>query len=161
MADILDILRNKLKNQRLLLTIASHIKGDEFAIIDSNAFPIPTLLDCPYRRDLLSDLVTAIGIGGNRTLLQRSAWLNENSKLREISAEISEEGYIISDELEMGLLPVLFGSGELAIVIVENKGHSIASLGRIRNTLRDFAECLKQRNVSLFQNDESKRLLAG
>jgi predicted transcriptional regulator len=159
--DIIDTLRNKLKNQRLLLTIASHIKGDEFEIIDSNTFPIPKLLECPYRRDMLSDLVTAISIGGNRTLLQRSAWLNENSKLREISTKISEEGYLISTEFEMGLLPILVDSGELIIVVLENKSHSITSLGRIQETLRDFAECLKQRNVSLLQNDESKSLLAG
>lgn len=37
-ADVIDIFRKKLINQRLLLTIAAHVKGKDFAIVDSNAF---------------------------------------------------------------------------------------------------------------------------
>jgi len=160
-AEVIDIFRDKLKNQRLLLTIAAHIKGIDFAIMDSNAFPIPVLLECPHRKDMLFDLVTAITSSGSRTLHQRSAWLNDNSKFGEISTRIREDGYVISDEFEIGLIPVLIGSGELIIVMLENKNDANASLGRIRKTIEGFAECLKQRNVSLYLDDDSKRLLAG
>lgn len=160
-ADVIDIFRKKLINQRLLLTIAAHVKGKDFAIVDSNAFPLPVVLECQYRRDMLSDLVTAVSSSGSRTIHQRSAWLNENSKFRAITTGISEAGYFISDEFEMGLLPVFINSGELVIIMLENKKHSNVSLGRIRKIMGDFAECLKQRNVSLYRNDESKRLLAG
>lgn len=160
-AEVIDILRSKLKNQRFLLTIVTHIKGNDFAIIDTNAFPIPTLFECPYKKDILADLVAAKSESKSRTLPQRSAWLNKQAKLAEISKKISEDGYLISEELEMGLLPVLVDSGELLIVILENKSHSIASLERLRDRLEDFFECLKHRNVSLFQDKEIRRLLAG
>jgi len=160
-AEVTDIFRNKLKNQRLLLTIALHIKGNHFAIMDSNSFPIPVALECPYRRDMLSDLVTVISVNKIGTLQKKSTWLNENSKFREISKRIREEGYIISNDLEMGFLPVLIGSGDLIVVMLENKHQSNVSLARIKSTMEDFAECLKKSNVAIYRSDESSRLLAG
>jgi hypothetical protein len=160
-AEVIDILRGKLKNQRFLLTIVTRIKGNEFSIIDTNAFPIPALLECPYKKDILADVLAAKSESKSRTLPQRSAWLNNKTKLTEISKKISEDGYMISEELELGLLPVLVDSGELLIVILENKSHSTASLERLRDRLEDFSECLRQRNVSLFQDREIRRLLAG
>lgn len=71
-AGIIDIFRIKLGNQRLILTIASRVNGNNFAIMASNVFPISAVLECLDRRDMLSELVTAISVSGSRTLYQRS-----------------------------------------------------------------------------------------
>jgi DNA-binding transcriptional ArsR family regulator len=159
--EIIDIFRIKLRNQRLLPIIDSHINNNNSSIMDSNVFPIPTVLEYPYRRDMLSNFVAAISVSGTRTLNNRSAWQNEKSKFREISTGIREEGYVISNEFELRFLPVLIGLGNMVIVMIENKSHSNVSLGRIKNTIEDLVESLKKRNASLCRNDENKRLLAG
>lgn len=148
---VLKTLRQQVKGSKCYLTIACHVRANEFAIIDSSLYPSPRSIDCDEVNHYLSRIINYFRSSG---LIIRARVLSEHHNSIDDSslADFLINGFLFEDELEVGFIPFLLGSGELLMIICRNRDFSPITSREIQQFTRCIFETISKLDVFNFKN---------
>lgn len=156
---VLDVLRSLLPNHKVVMSLVAHVKGHEFAVIDSSAFPLPLAVVDPDKQTALHDVLIALrqsgvlrGQGHARTPDEPHYW--------SLMDELSRNGFVFNAELEMSIVPVLVSSGDLVMIICENKNFAPNGMATVLNATDSIYRDIAYLDVFTFENNALDRLVA-
>jgi DNA-binding transcriptional ArsR family regulator len=145
---------------KLSFTLVAHVRGVEFAIIDSCIFPLPLEVKCSYQKEKLASLVSAMRNGGLLRNSPKQASLENEDSFYSLYKELQAFGYVFCEDLDTGMVPVSLSSGELVIILITGRSFLQSGLDKTRKVIDSLITSLNETNVYVFKGDDREPLTA-
>lgn len=118
---ILILLRSKTKGSNCYLNIVCHIRADDFAIVDSNLYPLPRSIDCNDLKLYLSKIVNFLRESGLLPFGSQATSKKICSNYDCSLEDLLKNGFLFEETLGAGIVPFLLDSGELIMIICRSR----------------------------------------
>jgi predicted transcriptional regulator len=151
LTEIIQNLRNIIPRRKVSITILYHIRGDDFAVIDSNLFPLPSGLECEYVKSIMQYLALTFRSSDYHGGLPLRSFPQRNIEYLHLIDEVRKRGYIYFKDHETGVMPLFLPTGESIFIVAEDRNFSATSEARI---ISIFTEVL---NTLSFQGTYTKQ----
>jgi len=160
MIKLIEAFRVKPRSGRYAITIIAHVRGQDFAVIDSSIFPPPFTIDCPDQNDKLSALVAAMRNSGVLRSSKEQTTPTEERLYDSIINDLHEKGYVFFEDLDLGLVPVVLCSGELVIIMIQETNYSTIGAENKRKSIEYLFKRLEEKQIYTLKNKPPEGLAA-
>ena len=159
-SEFFEALEKTVSGTKCLLSIVTHLRGDEFAVLDSTQCPWPGTLSCKDELEVLTDVIHAMRgekmIVGNFVTAPYEARLIHQTYI----SDLRRHGYIFARNFETGIVPVVIRTGELLFILCRTKSNGLPKLEIVEDTTMKCFNTSVKMGLMTFKKDKPAKMSA-